>query len=862
MAQWSVLEANGLHTTANPLSAVPKGAMRRAQNVVIRAKEVIEPRRGQKSLSYSLSAPYMRARELAYFPGGNDGAAAPIVHVDGEALWRDTGSAMAQFSGAYEAADADLLRMKFADSNNHLFFATSVGVQVLEEFSGTPRLAGIPVPTGLELTAAVAAGDDTEAEWLADDETVAVRVVFGRRDEETLVLGPPSERAVITNESGSTRVVTATVDIPEGLTTDYFMRIYMTEPVAIGTDPGEEFWLSQEDTLTAAQVAAGEVALEITAIEAVLSDVPLYTNPNTGGGIETSKRPPPFAKDICRWNKRLWAFNISRPHSLTLTILGMFGGTGGRGIYDNADHTIQVNGIYYTYNPSNDQTGDPVDASPESTILSSHRVRTTVYPSGTLSEQLADAAQQLALAINIVDPDLAARYVARPDGWPGEIVIERRDIGGEAFTAQAFPVNGDAGAGQAYFPNIVSAVSSLNSAQEHGFACSDIDEPESWPLFNYGTAGNKGSKILRGVPLRDGIFCFMSDGTIQVISGSAPPFRVDELDSTAKLYGPDTAQVLNNQIWALTSQGIVTVSNAGVGIIGLPIEVDVRALFGSALETTKLQAFGFAYETERTYFIALPERAGQANCSRLFGYNYATKAWAEWPLERTCGGVDPLTDMLYMGHPDAATLLVERKTLTADDFADEEVAITISAVSGTTITVDSTADASVGDVVEQGLVRAVVTAVTDATHLEVNMDADEETVPFAAGAATVYQGFECSIEYVPSALGAPGYSKNITDFGLLFWELACEKAEAWLSTDLSWTWARTKHLRRGGMGDGEWGSDYGDPSGPFVSRGVASSQKAEANIVVPRFTIREAFAQWKLLGFTLEYEVVSERTKP
>jgi hypothetical protein len=116
-------------------------------------------------------------------------------------------------------------------------------------------------------------------------------------------------------------------------------------------------------------------------------------------------------------------------------------------------------------------------------------------------------------------------------------------------------VNGDDGAGRAYFPNIVSAVSSVNSTQEHGFASSDIDEPESWPLFNYGTAGNKGAQILRGVPLRDGIFCEMSDGTIQVISGSAPPFRVDELDSTAKLIGPDTAAVLNNQIWAHTTEG-------------------------------------------------------------------------------------------------------------------------------------------------------------------------------------------------------------------------------------------------------------------------------------------------------------------
>ncbi len=420
-----------------------------------------------------------------------------------------------------------------------------------------------------------------------------------------------------------------------------------------------------------------------------------------------------------------------------------------------------------------------------------------------------------------------------------------------------------AGIGRFFSPTLTvvslggAALNSSNGAEEHGFACSDIDEPESWPLFNYGTAGNKGAKILRGIPCRDRIYCLMDDGTVQVISGNAPPFRVDELSATVRIIGPDTAQVLNEQVWAFSTQGVVTISEAGVGLIGLPIEADTRTLFGSALETAKLRSFAFAYESERTYGLWLPARAGERHPSKGYLFNYATKAWVNFPEARSCGAVDPYKDVLHMGLGSINNVVVERKTLTADDFADDDWSITISAVAEATLTVSATTGIHAGDVLEQDSIRAVVESVTNATTLVVSTEEDWEIA-----AATVYEAIACDVEYLPTALGAPGLLKDVSDFALLFYELACFKAEGWVSTDLSFAWSRTKSFSRAGFGSQEWNAPWGDPAGPYIERMGVAGQKHSLNFVVPRFTIREAFASWKLLGYSLEHEVIGGRTKP
>lgn len=854
MSQHSVLEANGLHTTGSPLSAVPRGSLRKADNVVIRAKDVLEPRRGQKTNGYTFGAAPYRANEVFFWGdvGAGELPTAAVIHADESRLYLDNSVSFSEYAGSYAPPDPYLLRMKFELFDKRLYFVTSLGMKVLDGINDVPRTAGIRKPFNVEVSTDVYDAGAATPNWLADDEAVGIRVLFCRRDANNRVtLGPPSEQARVLNESGAGRAVRVVAGIPAGITSAYFVRIYMTDTVAVTEAIGDEHWLLYEGRLTSAEITAGVVTKDITNVEAVLSDVALYTNPNSGGGIEVAKLPPPWAKDVCRFGRRLWAFNIRRRHSLTLTLLGVDTASGGTGLYELDTNTVTLNDLTYIFGPSASGATGTIDAS--------GFCRVVIESAGSASSNITETSKAFVQAINSFDADVRAYFVAREDGWPGEIVIEETEIGGAVFSAYGSP-----DAASAFSPNLLEIQFSTNGAEEHGYACSDIDEPESWPLYNYGTAGNKGSAILRGLPLRDGVYCLTSDGTAQTISGSAPPFRVDELDSTTKLVGPDTACVLNNQIWALTAQGVCTISEAGVGIVGLPVEADIRALlrptitaFISLLETTKQRSFGFAYESERTYGLWVPTLGGESSATQGFLYNYATKTWVRWPLARTCGRVDPLRDFLHMGSAVANTTIVERKTLTSDDYADDETTVAYSAVSGKTFTVTSTTGIEVGDVVELGYARSVVAEVTDATTLKVATT--EEWA--ASGTLTVYKAFAVDVEWVPTALGSPGLLKSISDFTLHFWELACAKAEAWLTTDLSFTWSRTKSMARTGYGTSEWGAVYGDPAGPYNERMGVAGQKHSATFIMPRFTIREAFAGWKLLGYTLEHEPSSERTK-
>ncbi len=841
---WTVTEANGLHTTANAISgATPRGSMKRADNVVIRAKDVIEPRRGQGLLGYEYGQPYSRMNEV-FFLGGE-----PVSQWDTSRLVRDTGSALTEYTGSFAPPDAATLRMKAEEVDGQLLFTTTVGLKVLESISSTPRAAGIPRPFNVEVLSDVVDAGAAEFNWLDDNFAVSVRVLFGRRDDnEKLGIGPPSERAVIINDSGDSRAVDVVIGLPDGLTTEHFYRIYMTETVADTLDPGEEHWLVYETKLSAADLTAGMVTKRLTNIEAVLSDVALYTNPNSGSGPSAAKLAPPLAKDVCRWGGRLWGFNLIQKHQFTLTLLGLSDDGDSTGVDKSDESILTINGVTYVLGYAAMDPSEPANGE----VFEGNVV---VHCNGDAFDT-AGVAKNLVEAINLNDEDIRAYYVAREDGWPGEILIEEAAIGGDGFS-----IFGDLDNYLAFYPQLPltsgDALVSDNRAEPNGFTCSDINEPESWPLTNYSTAGNKGAGILRGCAVRDAIYALMSDGSIQAISGGAAPFRVDTLDSTAKLVGPDTACVLNNQVWCLTTQGVVTVSEAGVGIVGLPIEVDVRSLFGGALATTRLVSFGFGYETERSYCLWLPTRAGQASPDRGFIYNYATKAWTRWPIPRRCGRVNPVTDVLYMGHATDNTGWKERKRLTPDDLADDAWDIALTSFSRTSMVVDDTSGISEGDGITQGDLRSVVAEVIDATHLKL-ADSVEWDTP---GSLTVSRAIECIVDWQPTPMGSPSLVKNVSDFVLHFLEASFVKAEAFLATDKSGTWARAREFARNGFGAGEWGEfAWGDEDGPTNARAGVPENKGDGGSYHPRFIIREAFASWKLGGYTLQHDVVSERT--
>ncbi len=831
----SVFNADGLNTTANPIGSVAKGSAAIADNCVVREKDIYESRRGQDLPSHTFGNVYDRANEVFFFGG------TPLYQYGPSFLTRDTGSAFVDASGSH-APPSSALRMKSAQANEKFFFTTSDGIKVLDAADGVPVAAGIPKPFNVETLSDVV--NVTNCNWLPTANQIGVRVCFGERDSRGgIQLGPVSELAIITNGSGSDRSLSIHIGIPSGITTANFYRVFMTDASGgASTDPGDECYLNYEGAISAGNITAGYVVKQITIVESVTSDNPLYTNPNTGDGIESSKQPAPYAKDLCYWAGSLWAFGVKRKQTLRITLLGVdTSGGGSTGLYESVNPSVFINGKEYTFGGGGAANGELVG--------SAYWV--------ILTSTAAGAAKGLVEAINAADSTLRAYYVPKADGWPGEIVIEEAGHGGDAFT-----IYGDTDSYLAFAPQLPltaeTAISSTVDDFPHWAWHTPIDEPEAWPRGNFVPVGKRGSSVLRGVPLKDRMYCLMSDATIQVISGSGGQYRVDELDSTAQLIGPDTVAVANNQIFALTSQGLCTIGEGGVGVIGLPVEADVRSLFGPALETTKLVSFGFGYESERMYAVWLPTLPGQTVAQQGFLYNYFTKAWTRWPVARSCAGVNPLTDVLYMGEGDSNQARVERKTFTNEDYADETFAIQIADFSGKVLSLDSVAGISVGDMVQQGdAIRAVVTAI-DVVNDQITVNS-EEVWDYAA--ATVYVAIPCELQWSPATMGAPGVVKKVTELTLHFGEAAFVHAEATITTDDSAEPARVKTMQRIGWGEESWGEfPWGEPSGPTNERGGIPLDKAMGAYFHPRFYIREAKSAWKLLGYTMEHDPISSRT--
>lgn len=872
MATYSVLEANGLHTSGNTESGVPRGAFLRGDNVVIREKNLVEPRRGQKPLTYTFGTnPFDRPEEVAHF------GETPIVAYDGRFLAYDSGSAFVDISGGpFEPPAPDMLRMKFAEANEKLFFTTALGIKALENSSAPTLVAiGLPKPFNVETRTALYNAGSATPNWMSDDNQLSVRATFIKRDDRNNVQeGPPSEAAILVNTTGTGgRAVRVHIGLPAEVIAGHGYRIYLTETSG-GDDvhPGDEHWLVFEGAVTSTDITAGYIEKTITNIEAVLSDVPLYTNPNSGDGLTASKLPPPRAKDLCYWDNRLWGFGVTTKKRVEFTLLGVDNsggaGTGLDGVYirlTDADGNSLVRLNYQstiatpTYDTASGDWWVPLD-----------------FASSSASDRVKNTAKALVWTINISQSAVRAYYVDAADGWPGQIVVEEAGFGSDGFGVMTGTPSQTT-----YSPAVAVGGDGVIYARSddwgHWAWHTEADEPEAWPLANFIPIGKRGKNILRGVPLRDSIVCWMDDGTIHLIRGRGGNYRVDQLESTANLVGPDTIDIANNQLWAFTDQGFAFVTEAGVGLVGLPVDADTRTLFGPALDTAKLRSFGFAYETERLYCVWVPERAGQTYCSLGYLYNYVTKSWTRWVMDRNCGRVNPVTKTLYMGDVSGPEVWKERKTLTQADYCDEEADITIddwevgADFLGPVITTSagSAGLVEVGDVLSfpepftEGAMYRVVTEVSaDAAGDTLTLD---DTLPFAAdpSAATLYKAYECAVEWLPTSMGNPGVAKGITDFSLYFQHISMSHADASLSSDISFSWARSKEFGKDGFGDNEWGEyPWGDPAGPHVERMTPATEKRSCTFIQPRLVVREAFAFWKLMGYAVEHDGgTSERTK-
>jgi hypothetical protein len=178
------------------------------------------------------------------------------------------------------------------------------------------------------------------------------------------------------------------------------------------------------------------------------------------------------------------------------------------------------------------------------------------------------------------------------------------------------------------------------------------------------------------------------------------------LDNSAILIAPDTAVVLNNLIYCLTTQGVVSISDSGVSIVSRPIE-DLIKKVTTFNYNYKYTSFGVSYESDRAYVLWLPTTKLDEVATQAFRYSTITNTWTRWTKTNTCGIVNTLgDDRMYLGKGDGRDYIEqERKNGERQDYSDRDFTLSIGEdafdLDGTRVKLSSVANLESGDVLVQ-----------------------------------------------------------------------------------------------------------------------------------------------------------------
>lgn len=293
----------------------------------------------------------------------------------------------------------------------------------------------------------------------------------------------------------------------------------------------------------------------------------------------------------------------------------------------------------------------------------------------TVSQQLEQIAKSLIRVVNAQDSLVAGYYQSTYASVPGQMLFEGRDTVGPIFYLYST-------VGTNFTPTIPldnsaqNQVYSTNETRPNRIMYSKLQQPEAVPLVNYIDIGPKDRAISRIIALRESLFIIKEEG-IYRLSGDSAPFIVSPFDASVQVLAPDTAVVLNNQIYALSTQGVVVITDSGVQVISRPIENLLLNIIRDGFNY-KTICFGVSYESDRAYHLWAPTTVNDTYATQCFRYNTFTNSWTRWNNGATAGIVNFGDNKLYLAPGDLNQVEKERKTLTRKDHADREWIKTIA----------------------------------------------------------------------------------------------------------------------------------------------------------------------------------------
>jgi len=821
MSQKLVLKVKGLQTNQNQLSEITEGALALAKNINIDKDSVGEPRRGYDRIAYPPSSSARHDRVTSY----QDHIISRRSDDDSLNYYVD-GVGWTQYSGTYDHPDSSLAKMRFVKSSGNLYFTTSEGVKVLDIYTGPIYNTGSP--QGLDGVASTTGSSG----FMSDAVQVAYRIVFGSRDaNNNLYLGAPSQRILAVNTSGGTRDVSLTFSLPDGVTTDDFFQVYRSkESTGSSVEANDELQLVYEKNPTSGEISAKSVTFTDSTPTSLMG-ASLYSNASQEGAKEANDEPPK-AMDIALFKNFMFYANVSTKYRLAIKLLSV-GGTSGIALND----TITINSLVYT-------------AKAAENIAAREFLLST---GGSAAQNIDDTARSLIKVVNqhTSNTSIYAYYQSDYQDLPGQILFKNRTLAGTSFSVSvSVATSWDIGTG-----------TSVNDTYINGLMWSKIQQNEHVPSSHLELVGSKNYPIRRIVALRDSLFILKSDGVFR-LTGSNGTWSIDPLDTSTKIIAPDSAAVVNNQIFALTDQGIVSISDVGVQVISRPIENIIQDLISTNYTALKTVSLGISYDTDRKYLLSVITESGDTYGTQVLVYNTFTNAWTTWVKDINHAFVNESDDKIYICNPGDEHLLKERKSLTYTDYIDEEVdGFSVVSSSNYEVVLNTIANLDVGYLLyESSTVYSVITAIDTATStVTVN---DLKT--WSVGAVTVYKSIPCEIEFASNPLDNAGIQKHFQECAFLFRENNFINGDASFFTDISGGYSNTPIY--GAFGGGSWGLfswgniPWGGTSRPKPIRVFIPREKSRGEILSVKLKISNAYSKWSLNGISLSFEYVSERT--
>jgi hypothetical protein len=317
---------------------------------------------------------------------------------------------------------------------------------------------------------------------------------------------------------------------------------------------------------------------------------------------------------------------------------------------------------------------------------------------------------------------------------------------------------------------------------------------------------------------------------------------------------------LGNECWALTTQGVVSISDSGVRIRSAPqINDIIQDLIQQAPNSIQRYAFSLGYESDQRFILSLPNAEGDTTTAQQFVYSYITESWTRWTRNCTAGYVNEF-EGLFLGNGNDVGLVKERTNGNETDYVDEGFDVTIVSVDGTEIVLSSIADITVGDLLWQkdGTDPAIYAEILEldpgSNTITVESVRDFET-GLSPGETKVLIAIECTIQWKPQTAGDPTEAKQVGEGQIQFKRAAFNNLELSFSTDISPSFVSVPLTGTigAGWGDFAWGLiAWGNITRPQTIRFYVPTDKQYCGSLTARMVIRSGYSNWQFQGMSTQ----------